>query len=147
CPTSSLLVRASAFDAVGGFDEDFYPAIYVDVDLCTALRCAGHVVMMEPRSQIHHHRHASTEPHFRRFVWLRNKERFQNKWAAALDQQEPFDGVSAASIERATARTRMAAKQGARRGTGQSRPFALDPALQQVQNAARAYVLQKALAE
>lgn len=147
CATCSLLVRASAFDAVGGFDEDFHPAIYVDVDLCTALRCAGYLVMWEPRSQVHHQRHGSTEPRFRRFLWLHNKARFQNKWAAALAQQEPFDDVSAASVERAMARTREAAKQRAKRAGSTPQPRALDPVLQQTQNAARAYALQKAFAE
>jgi GT2 family glycosyltransferase len=147
CATCSLLVRTSAFDAAGGFDEDFFPAIYVDVDLCTALRCAGHLVMWEPRSQIRHHRHASTESRFRRFVWLRNKARFQDKWAAALEQQEPFDDVSTASIERAMARTRAAAKRAATCAKELSQPRTPDPALQQAENSARAYALQKAFAE
>ena len=33
-----LLVTRRAWDAVGGFDERFYPAYFEDVDLCLAIR-------------------------------------------------------------------------------------------------------------
>jgi GT2 family glycosyltransferase len=36
-----LLVRRSAFDAVGGFDPRFHPAWFEDVDFCRRLRDAG----------------------------------------------------------------------------------------------------------
>jgi GT2 family glycosyltransferase len=44
CGTCSLLIRASAWDAVGGLDERLYPAYPVDVDLAMGLRQAGFVV-------------------------------------------------------------------------------------------------------
>ena len=112
CATSSLLVRASAWDEIGGPDEELYPAYFVDVDLCLALRQCGHVILFEPRSQIHHHRAGSTHPRFRHFVANRNREYFMVKWAAALGQQEPFERDSPAAIARALARVQSS---GARR--------------------------------
>ena len=49
CGSSSLLVRAVAWDAVGGLDERIYPAYYVDVDLSMALRSRGWSVLYQPR--------------------------------------------------------------------------------------------------
>jgi N-acetylglucosaminyl-diphospho-decaprenol L-rhamnosyltransferase len=36
-----LMVKRSAFDGIGGFDEQFYPAWFEDVDLCLRLRSQG----------------------------------------------------------------------------------------------------------
>lgn len=36
-----LLIRRTAFDAVGGFDAAFHPAWFEDVDFCRRLRAAG----------------------------------------------------------------------------------------------------------
>lgn len=50
---SCLLVRRSAFDAVGGFDEDFF--MYVeDVDLCWRWGRAGWRVRYEPAGRVVH---------------------------------------------------------------------------------------------
>jgi GT2 family glycosyltransferase len=37
----SLLVSRRAWDTVGGFDDEYYPAYYEDVDLCLALSESG----------------------------------------------------------------------------------------------------------
>lgn len=103
CGTSSLLVRRSAWDAVGGLDERFYPAYYVDVDLSMALRQRRWVVLYEPASRIRHHRGASGSPAFRTWVSQRNRRRFLQKWAAALEAHEQ-PPASEAAIERAMAR-------------------------------------------
>lgn len=44
----AMALRRAAFDAVGGFDEAFFPAYYEDVDLCFRLRAAGWQVRYEP---------------------------------------------------------------------------------------------------
>jgi GT2 family glycosyltransferase len=111
CGTASLLVRASAWDAIGGADEQIYPAYYVDVDLCTSLWEIGAAVLCQPKSQVHHRRSASTRSRFRDFIALRNRAYFQRRWAAALEQQEPFDDNSPASIARAGARAQQAWEQ------------------------------------
>ena len=52
CGSNSLLVRATTWDAVGGLDERFFPANYVDVDLGMKIRERGQVVLCEPRSHL-----------------------------------------------------------------------------------------------
>jgi GT2 family glycosyltransferase len=115
CGTSSLLVRATAWDAVGGLDEQFYPAYYVDVDLCMALRRCRFTVLYQPASRILHHKGASTSPRFRAFLMDRNRELFREKWAAALEDQEPWDDSPAAK-KRALARAKTFAEGCCRQG-------------------------------
>jgi len=148
CGTASLLVRASACDAIGGLDEATYPAYYVDVDLCLSLRQIGAVVLCQPKSQIHHHRSASTHRGFRDFIALRNRARLKQKWAAALEQQEPFDDNSPASIARAVARAQAAWERCRAAGfvpKDQGRAF--DPVRQREEHYAKAQAVQKAYAE
>ena len=110
CGTSSLLVRASAWEAVGGLDERFYPVYYVDVDLAMGLRQAGFVVLYEPRSVIRHHRGASaSSERWRHWVYARNRLLFLEKWASALEKHEPADPDSVEAIERALARAEAVA--------------------------------------
>jgi N-acetylglucosaminyl-diphospho-decaprenol L-rhamnosyltransferase len=48
-----MLVRRSAYEAIGGFDERFF--LYCeDTDLCLRLWEAGHAVRFEPRAEVHH---------------------------------------------------------------------------------------------
>jgi N-acetylglucosaminyl-diphospho-decaprenol L-rhamnosyltransferase len=55
-----MMVRRSAFDAVGGFDEDYF--MYVeDVDLCWRLRRAGWNIGYEPSATVIHTIGASSE--------------------------------------------------------------------------------------
>jgi N-acetylglucosaminyl-diphospho-decaprenol L-rhamnosyltransferase len=48
-----MLVRRSAFAAIGGWDERFF--LYCeDTDICRRLWDAGHAVRFEPRAEVHH---------------------------------------------------------------------------------------------
>jgi GT2 family glycosyltransferase len=145
CGTSSLLVRRSAFDAIGGLDEQIYPAYYVDVDLGIALWQADAAVLCQPKSRVHHQKGASTHSRYRDFLSLRNRAHVRTKWAAALAGQEPFDDNSPASIARAASRAQTAwerCRAAPRRPQG-ARP-ALDPARQQAEHEVKALALQKA---
>src|SRR5947209_9528751 len=145
CGTASLLVRASAWDAAGGLDEELYPAYFVDVDLCMALRRSGYAVLFEPRSQIHHHRAASTRSRFRDFVANRNRQYFRPKWAGALEAHEPFEQDSPASIARAIARAQafgMSRATGALLAGQEPQPF--DAARCQDEHRARAESVHRA---
>lgn len=48
-----MLVRRDAFEAVGGFDEQF-PDDYNDIDLCLRLRDAGFAIVYQPHVQATH---------------------------------------------------------------------------------------------
>jgi N-acetylglucosaminyl-diphospho-decaprenol L-rhamnosyltransferase len=48
-----LVVRRSAFDSIGGFDEGYF-LYFEDVDLCVRLRAAGFRVRYDPTVRLHH---------------------------------------------------------------------------------------------
>ena len=48
-----MLVRRDAFEAVGGFDEQF-PDDYNDIDLCLRLRTAGFAIVYQPHVRATH---------------------------------------------------------------------------------------------
>ena len=52
---AGMLVRASAFHAVGGFDEAKLRVAFNDIDLCLKLRRAGHKIVWTPRFAADHH--------------------------------------------------------------------------------------------
>ncbi len=56
-----LLVRRKAFEAVGLFDERFYPAWFEDVDLCLRLKRAGHRIFFLPDAGFDHQGGVSLE--------------------------------------------------------------------------------------
>jgi O-antigen biosynthesis protein len=97
----SLLVRRSAWDDVGGLDEGFAPAYYEDVDLCLALRRAGHRVVVEPRSMVVHDESASSTSSFKHFMFRRNHERIVDRWATELAHQPDRASLGDDAVERA----------------------------------------------
>ena len=104
---NGLLVQRSAWEDVGGFDERYFPAYYEDVDLCMSLRQRGHRVVYEPRAQLFHLENQSTSRRFRKFLLVRNRLRFVEKWSAELtsyDDRPKRDGEAA--IEHAIHRAR-----------------------------------------
>ncbi|HYN77654.1 MAG TPA: glycosyltransferase, partial [Lamprocystis sp. (in: g-proteobacteria)] len=54
CSAACLLVPATVFAAVGGFDERYAPAYYEDTDLCFALHARGLRVIYQPAAQVVH---------------------------------------------------------------------------------------------
>src|SRR5262245_53882733 len=51
---AALMVRREAYDAIGGFDEQFFPAWYEDVDFCQRLKSAGWEIYFVPNAKFHH---------------------------------------------------------------------------------------------
>ena len=86
---NSLLVRRSAFDDIGGFDEGYYPAYYEDLDLALTLRKAGWSWLYDGRSRIRHQESASTTTHYKHWLFSRNVERIRSKWGDVLAGQLP----------------------------------------------------------
>lgn len=109
--SSSMLVRAAVWDAVGGPSEEFFPAFYVDLDLALKIWESGAAVLVTQASRLRHIRSASTERVFRDFLFLRNHPLFTAKWPRALAEREPRGELPAAlsrGLERAAARWRAA---------------------------------------
>jgi GT2 family glycosyltransferase len=102
------LVRAAAWDAVGGMDEHFFPAGYADADFAFAVRRAGWDVRVAPAAVVSHSGGSTLPEGFKQWVHTRNRERFVDRWRDHLaTQQLPGDGGSEAiahALERARAR-------------------------------------------
>ncbi len=62
-PTVNLLVEKSAFDAVGGFDNSFWPG--EDTKFCLDLMKAGHRIWYAPDVVVYHHRRRVLGPHLK----------------------------------------------------------------------------------
>jgi O-antigen biosynthesis protein len=52
---AAFAIRRTCWQAIGNFDENFYPAYFEDVDYCLRARAGGWRVVYEPRSVLTHH--------------------------------------------------------------------------------------------
>lgn len=84
-----LLVRRSAFNAVGGFDPRFAPVYYEDVDLCLALAAGPGRVVYQPRSVVEHVRGASSTGGVQSARIERNRRLLRARWRDLLDRRPP----------------------------------------------------------
>ena len=53
-----MVVRKEAFEAIGGFNEEFAVA-FNDVDFCIRLRAAGWRIIWSPAVELYHHESVS----------------------------------------------------------------------------------------
>lgn len=104
CSAASLLVRRSAWEAVGGFDEEYFPGYYEDVDLCLAIRQHGQHVLYQPRSRVVHHVSPPSDEEINARLFERNAARVSAKWSALLASHELWDPRSPGAVERAMLR-------------------------------------------
>ncbi|MCF6147390.1 MAG: glycosyltransferase [Candidatus Kuenenia sp.] len=76
-----LLIRKSAFNEVGGFDEDYWNG-YEDVDLCFKLQERGWKLVYQPESVVIHHESKSGPE---RFIKVKeNIRRLHDKWLGKI---------------------------------------------------------------
>ena len=94
-PSRGMLVRASAWDAVGGMDPLLYPVQYVDVDFSFAIRASGLRHALVPVAMVGHAAGSSTAPGFGEFVQIRNAERFLQKWFPLSSRRQKLASLSA----------------------------------------------------
>ena len=120
CQSCALLVRARLWDSLGGLDEEFYPAYFVDVDLAMAAWQAGWSVLCALDAEVAHHVSASSPSEYVAFLKLRNGARLCQKWAAALSQHVSGPDAGDRAVEFALERVRLLALQchGAQTPTG-----------------------------
>ena len=101
CSGCSLLVRRTAWEAVGGFDDRYFPAYYEDADLSLGLRMRGWSVVCSSASRVVHQRSMSTPLPWRRFLGLRNHRVFVDKWPDAMKffERRPRDEPTRTELE------------------------------------------------
>ncbi len=117
CSSATLLIERAPLLAAGGFDEGFFPAIYVEIAACTALWQSGRAVVSVPDAVAVHRRGAMVRPdsgalaseRFRTWLMERHRARFADIWARALPGFEPCDEawpVPEAVVQRGLERAR-----------------------------------------
>lgn len=108
----AVLVRVAVWDAIGGLDEQFYPAYYVDANMAMSIRKVGYYTAIEPKAVVRHHLSASSDPASRRFYASTNKQRFLKKWQHVIHQQVPGpEGDAKDAMSAAVARAREFAER------------------------------------
>jgi GT2 family glycosyltransferase len=111
CSGVFLLIRRAAFDAVGGFDESFFPAYFEDVDFCVRLRERGYRILYEPEAELRHWEFASSTDRDRALnLQLEASPRFLAKhatWLAGRLPPRPSSLVEARSADRGRERILM----------------------------------------
>jgi GT2 family glycosyltransferase len=89
---AATLLDRDAVRAAGGWDERFHPAVFVDIDISTAIWNQGRPVLSVPASGVRHQsmtfdrreNTALTGPRLRSFLFERHRDRFLAKWGAAV---------------------------------------------------------------
>jgi GT2 family glycosyltransferase len=88
-----LLVRRSAFEAVGQFDEAL-PSAFNDIDLCIRLRRAGHRIVWTPAAEMIHHESATfgaPDSSARTAQYARDVAAMRERWGAVLDNDPSYN--------------------------------------------------------
>jgi GT2 family glycosyltransferase len=92
---AALLVRRSAFLAVGGFHPAFLMGYFEDVDLCLDLARIGLRTVYEPASIVSHLRGASTAPGEAQSRATASHAVYVRRWSAELDRRPPIAELDA----------------------------------------------------
>jgi len=90
CSGAAIMIRRAFFDELGGFDTRYAPAYYEDTDLAFAVRAAGKKVFFEPRSRVVHFEGITSGTDLGSGIkqyQVVNREKFLDKWQAALAAQ------------------------------------------------------------
>jgi GT2 family glycosyltransferase len=83
-----LMMRRTAFEEVGGFDEGFEVS-YNDVDLCLRLRERGYLIVYTPYATLYHHQSASRGPYDAEKD-RKYEDLFRQRWKDLLDVGDPY---------------------------------------------------------
>ncbi len=88
---ASIMIKASLWNEIGGFDERFVPAYYEDTDLAFEVRKRGYKVMYQPLSVVVHFEGISNgtdiESGLKHYQQV-NFEKFYEKWKEELQTHE-----------------------------------------------------------
>ncbi len=112
---AGILIRATAFRAVGGFDEEKLQVAFNDIDLCLKLRRAGYKIIWTPAFAAEHHESLSRgddERPMQETRFFKEIEVMKDRWGDTLtkdpfyntnfllDQRPFFDLINPANISR-----------------------------------------------
>ena len=123
CSSAAAMFERDAWQAAGGFDERYFPAVRHELDLCIALWRSGRTVICDPRSTVRHRGAAMVRPdagaleswEFRAFLADRSRRLLLEKWGEALaayEERPPEHPPRTAELRHARERTvRRAAEQ------------------------------------
>ena len=76
-----MMVKKSAFDAVGGLSEELAVA-FNDIDFCMKLRKAGYLIVYNPYTELYHYESKSRG--------LEDIATFEKKWPEILKNGDPY---------------------------------------------------------
>jgi GT2 family glycosyltransferase len=94
-----MLVRRSAFEELGGFDDRYAPAYYEDADLGLRLAQIGLTVVYEPRSVVTHERYGSGGSDGAVALSERHRHLFVERWSSELvGRPWTFQGTSEQAV-------------------------------------------------
>jgi GT2 family glycosyltransferase len=112
---AALMIRRAAFDEVGGFDEQFYPAWYEDVDFCQRLKAKNWQVYFAPQAEFLHEGGYSAQalgaPDFLRSYYT-NQLRYTKKHFGTLGGVFVRVSIAVGMIGRIIGRPRQAGAYG-----------------------------------
>ena len=74
---AAFAVRREILELLNGFDEDFFPAYYEEVDLCTRARAQGWKILYWPTAVLYHHESVSLGVESERFLMLYHRMRMR----------------------------------------------------------------------
>ena len=84
---TSIIIRRSIFEKIGGFDERYIPAYYEDTDLAFEIRKNGYKLIYQPKSIVEHYEGISNGKDIasgiKKYQEI-NKEKFKDKWKEEL---------------------------------------------------------------
>lgn len=108
---AALMIRRDAYDEIGGFDEQFHPAWYEDVDFCRRLRAAGWEIYFAPKAEFHHEGgYSAGAMGFEDFTraYYSNQTRYAHKHLGGAAAAAIRASIAAGMIGRMVARPRNA---------------------------------------
>ncbi len=85
---ASMIIRKDLWEKIGGFDKQFSPAYYEDVDLAFQVRERGYKVIYQPESEVVHFGGTTegTKESTKRMI-EKNRQKFYSKWKETLEKQ------------------------------------------------------------
>ncbi len=106
CMSSSMLVRARAWDDAGGPSPELFPLGYVDFDLCIRVARCGWIIEASSQSLVRHKAHQSTSDAARNYTGWRNARlvrRWHSNWLSERPRRATLDEMRGRLVARAAA--------------------------------------------